>query len=168
MAKIHLSNLEMETYGQLPTIGTPAPEFILTQYDMMPVGLSDYDGKKVVINVFPSIDTGLCFASVKKMFEMNQTLQADDAAFICVSMDLPYALQRQKGSDFFSSVQLLSDFRDHQFGADYGVLISSGPLTGLLARAFFIIDEQKTIQYAEMSSDLNKPCQYQKVLELLA
>lgn len=166
MAKICLKNMEMETYGDIARVGSKAPEFILTQADMMPVGLSDFANKALMINVFPSIDTKVCFASLQKCNALMEK-KDNNLAIISVSMDLPYALLRSQIQNNLLHLNLLSDFRDHRFGVDYGVLISSGPLTGLLARSLFMIDEKGMVCYAEMSPELNTPCHYEKALQSL-
>ena len=167
MAKVCLQSLAMETYGEMLEVGAAAPGFILTQADLMPVGLSDFKNKKILLNVFPSIDTKVCFTSLMRYQAQLDKVDTENLVILSVSMDLPYALARSQHNYNFSNLTLLSDFRDHRFGVDYGVLITSGPLTGLLARSLFAIDEHGIIQYAELSAELNTACQFEKALKTL-
>jgi thioredoxin-dependent peroxiredoxin len=166
MNKIYLNNMEMETYGELPKVGEKAPYFVLTQGDMMPVDFKHFLGKPLIINVFPSIDTKVCFQSLKQ-FIVPKEHSESSVEIISVSMDLPYAIARNKQNSDLSELTILSDFRDHRFGLDYGVLIANGPLTGLLARSLFAIDEQGIVRYAEISQELNTVCQYDKACQSL-
>lgn len=160
MAEIKLDTFKMQTDGTLPNIGDKAPDFILARHDLTPVGLEDFKDKNLLLNIFPSIDTSVCFTSVKRFHDWAETNQHDDITIACVSMDLPYALDRIRQEKSFTDLTFLSDFRDHSFGASYGVLINTGPIAGLLARAVILIDKAQTVRYVELVEDVSMPCDY--------
>ncbi len=168
MAEIKLDTFSMQTQGDIPKLGDKAPNFILAKHDMMPVGLADFKGQHLLLNIFPSIDTETCFCSVEYFCQWAKQNHRDDLAIACVSMDLPYALDRVRTREGFVSLNLLSDFRDHLFGLDYGVLIDTGPLAGLLARAVVLIDKEQTVRYVELVKDVSKPCDYDAAVAALA
>ena len=138
MATITLKDNAIETIGNLPAKASAAPEFTLVKTDLSEVKLADYKGKKVVLNIFPSIDTPVCAASVR---QFNKTAgELADTAVLCISADLPFAHSRFCETDGLKNVESLSVFRSPAFGKDYGVTITTGPIAGLLSRAIVIID----------------------------
>lgn len=133
MATITLKGSKIETAGSLPPIGSSAPSFTLTGEDLADTNLQDFAGKKVIMNVFPSIDTPVCQNSVRAFHE--KAASKDDVEVLCISADLPFAHKRFCGSEEIEGVVNLSEFREHKFGDDYALRITSGPLKGLLSRA---------------------------------
>lgn len=163
MAIIHLRTEPFNTHGELPKIGDLAPDFIATKTDLSTVSLSEYAGKPVLINVYPSIDTDICFSSVKKI----QTSLNDKVVKLCISMDLPFALKRVSEGECLKDVILLSDFRNREFGDLFGLSIADGPLAGLLARAVIVLDANHKLVYKELVSDISTPPNYQAAFSSL-
>ncbi len=156
MATVTLKGNSFNTIGELPNTDNQAPDFTLVKGDLSSVSLSDFAGKKLVLNIFPSIDTGTCAASVrsfnKKAAELNNTV------VLCISKDLPFAQNRFCGAEGIENVITLSDFRTGQFGKDYGNLIVDGPLAGLLSRSIVVINENGKIVYTEQVAEtVNEP-----------
>ena len=152
--------------GILPAVGSKAPGFALTGTDLSDKGLSDFAGKTVVLNIFPSIDTPVCAASVRRF---NQEAAAlDNTVVLCVSADLPFAHQRFCEVEGLDDVIPLSVFRSPDFGNDYGVLITDGPLGGLLSRAIVIIDHEGAIRYTQHVPEITEEPDYQAALASLA
>ncbi|MFZ4077660.1 MAG: thiol peroxidase [Legionellaceae bacterium] len=161
---IQLKDKEMVVYGELPAIGTTAPDFILTDEDLNLVTLDDFKQKALLINIYPSLDTVVCFDSVVKF---NQELKDQKIDVICVSMDLPFAIKRIHQDGTLTKVRMLSDFRNRDFGHQYGVTIANGPLAGLLARAVIVLDANHTVVYHELVLDISKPPAYDKAIASL-
>jgi thioredoxin-dependent peroxiredoxin len=165
MAKITFKGNAVNTSGDLPKVGSKAPDFRLTKSDLADVSLKDFKGKKIVLNIFPSIDTGVCAASVKKF---NQ--EAADLAgttVLGVSRDLPFALNRFCGAEGIKNVVTASELRDQSFGQSYGVRIADGPLAGLLSRAVVVVDESGTVIYTEQVPEIAQEPNYQAALNAL-
>ena len=162
MSKIKIDESSFYVYGELPDIGSRAPNFYLTRTDMTVVDLSSYKDKPVLINVYPSIDTQLCFSSVQK-FEAD--CKNTDLNILCVSMDLPFALKRVNEGENFEKVELLSDFRNRDFGEVYGLTIAEGPLAGLLARAVILLDKDHKVVHTELVSNIANPPNYEEILK---
>ena len=139
MAKIKLGDNTIETSGNLPKVGEKAPDFELTTRDLSSKKLSDYKGSRVVMNIFPSIDTNVCATSVRKFNEKATGLE--NTKVLCISKDLPFAQQRFVNDEELNNVTNLSDFRDGNFGKNYGVEMTSGALRGLHSRAVIVLDE---------------------------
>lgn len=163
MAIIHLRNELFNTHGNLPEIGDVVPDFVATKTDLSTVSLSEYAGKPVLINVYPSIDTNVCFSSVKKF----QASTDNDVIKLCISMDLPFALKRVSEGECLNDVILLSDFRNREFGDLFGLSIADGPLAGLLARAVIVLDANHKLVYKELVSDISTPPNYQAAFSSL-
>ena len=158
MSMISFKDIEMSTHGELPTIGESIHDVSLTRTDLSVVNLSDYKGSRCLINVFPSIDTQLCFQSV---LNFSSQLESSDTQLLCVSMDLPFALKRvADGSESLRHIQLLSDFRNRALGHLFGLTIADGPLAGLLARAVILIDEHQKVVYTELVKDVSQAPNY--------
>ena len=156
MATVQFKGNDVQTNGQLPAVGSVAPDFVLVGSGLQDVKLSDYKGKKVVLNIFPSIDTGTCAASVRKF---NQVAASKpNTVVICISKDLPFAQSRFCGAEGIENVITVSDFRASSFDNDYGVLLTDGPLMGLLSRSVVVVDENGNVSYNELVSEIvNEP-----------
>lgn len=165
MATITLKGNKLETCGNLPAVGSAAPAFTLVKTDLSETTLSQYAGKRLVLNIFPSIDTPTCATSVRTF---NQ--QASDMAntqVLCVSADLPFALARFCGAEGISNVATASTFRNPEFGNAYGLTMTTGPLKGLLARAVVVLDEQGKVLHSELVSEIANEPDYAAVLATL-
>ena len=163
MATVTLKGNEIHTLGQLPETGTTAPDFKLTKNDLSEVALSDYKGQKVVLNIFPSIDTGTCAQSVR---QFNQEAAAlENTKILCISKDLPFAQARFCGAEGIDKVETLSDFRDGNFGNSYQVAFTDGPLQSLLSRAIVVVDEAGIVQYSEQVPEIVDEPNYKAALE---
>ena len=162
MANITLQGNEIHTSGNLPELGTVAPDFTLVAEDLSEKTLSDFAGKKVVLNIFPSIDTGVCAASARKFNEEASAL--DNTVVVNVSKDLPFALGRFCASEGLQNVMNLSDFRGN-FGENYGLTIADSPLKGLLSRAVVVLDENGTVKYTEQVPEIAQEPNYAAALE---
>jgi len=165
MATITLDGNEIHTVGELPAVGSAAPEFTLTSAELGDSSLADYAGKKIVLNIFPSIDTGVCAESTRRFNAAAGSL--DDTVVLCISADLPFALSRFCGAENLKNVITLSTFRSPQFGDDYGVRIIDGALTGLMSRAVVIIDESGTVKYTQQVPEIAQEPDYDAALTKL-
>jgi thioredoxin-dependent peroxiredoxin len=145
MARITFKGNPLNTSGNLPSVGAKAPDFKLTKSDLSDVSLKDFTGKKVVLNIFPSIDTPVCQASVRKFNEEASKL--NNTVVVCVSKDLPFAHNRFCGAEGLKNVVSTSELRNQDFGSSYGVRIAEGPLAGLLSRAVVVLDEKGNVKY---------------------
>lgn len=152
MATITLKGTEFNTNGTLPKVGTKAPDFLLTASDLSHKSLADFAGKKIILNIFPSIDTSTCATSVRT-FNKNAA-ELDNTVVICISRDLPFSQSRFCGAEGIENVVLLSDFATGDFGKDYGLEIINGPLKHLHSRAIVMIDEKGFINYTEQVSEI--------------
>lgn len=165
MAAITLKGNPVHTSGDLPGVGSAAPAFSLTAADLSQKSLGDYAGKKVVLNIFPSIDTPTCATSVRRF--NAEAASKSDAVVLCVSADLPFAQKRFCGAEGIANVATLSSFRDSSFGAGYGLNIVDGPLAGLLARAVVVIDENGKVAYTELVPEIAQEPNYEGALNQL-
>ncbi|RJX35779.1 MAG: thiol peroxidase [Desulfurivibrio sp.] len=166
MAHITLQGTPLETIGELPAIGTQAPAFSLTKTDLSDCTLQDFSGKKVVLNIFPSIDTSVCAASVRRF--NKEAGEAKNSVVLCISADLPFAHNRFCEAEGLKNVIPLSVFRAADFGRNYGVTISTGPIKGLLARAVVIIDKSGKIAYTQQVPEITQEPDYEPALRALA
>lgn len=165
MAIVTLENKEFHTSSELPNIGELASNFVLTGTDLTEKKLSDFKGKTMLLNIYPSIDTNVCFLSVKKF---NQTAtEIPNVVIACISMDLPFALKRMSDAEHFSKVLLLSDFRNRAFGEAYGLRIVDGPLAGLLARAVVILNHDHKVVYHQLVKEISQQPDYDAALNVL-
>ena len=165
MATITLQGNPIETSGALPAKSAPAPDFRLVKTDLSEVTLASYKGKKIVLNIFPSIDTPVCAASVRRF---NKTAgESAGTVVLCISADLPFAHARFCETDGLKNVESLSVFRSLAFGKDYGVTITSGPLAGLLARAIVIIGADGKVVYTEQVGEITQEPNYDQALAAL-
>jgi thiol peroxidase len=165
MASITLKGQPIQTLGELPQIGELAPNFHLTQADLNDTCLADFAEQKLVLNIFPSIDTGVCAASVREFNKI--AAQLDNTQVLCISADLPFAQQRFCAAEGLERVKTLSSFRHPAFGEAYGLTISTGPLRGLLSRAVVIIDANHKICYTEQVPEIAQEPNYQAALDAL-
>lgn len=165
MAAITLGGNAINTNGKLPLVGTSAPDFQLVQNDLSIVSLSDFKGTKLVLNIFPSIDTGTCATSVRT-FNAKAT-NLENTKVLCISRDLPFAQKRFCGAEGLENVLNLSDFNTGNFGKDYGLEIIDGPLLGLHSRAVLILDENGIVQYTEQVGEIADEPNYEAALASL-
>ena len=164
MATVTLKGNPIETVGELPARGNAAPDFTLVKTDLSEVSLSDFRGKNVILNIFPSIDTGVCAKSVRTFNEKATGLE--NTAVICISADLPFAAARFCGAEGIENVTTASSFRS-SFGKDYGVTISSGPLNGLLSRSVVVIDTTGKVIYTEQVPETGQEPDYENAIASL-
>ena len=165
MAKITLKGNPINTIGKLPKIGKKAPKFSLVKADLSKAKLSDFNGSKIILNIFPSLDTGTCAASVRKFNEEAGKLE--NTKVLCISRDLPFAQARFCGAEGLENVITLSDFSKGKFGKSYGVTIKNGPLKNLHARAIVVIDETGEVVYTQQVSEIVDEPNYEAALKAL-
>ena len=165
MATVTLKGNEIHTLGNLPENGTQAPNFKLVKNDLSIVELSDFKGQKVVLNIFPSIDTGTCAQSVRQFNQ--EAAELSNTKVLCISKDLPFAQARFCGAEGIDKVDTLSDFRDGNFGKAYNVEFTDGPLQGLLSRSVVVLNENGEVIYTEQVSETVDEPNYKAALEAL-
>jgi len=161
MAQITLQGNPIHTSGNLPDVGSDAPGFTLVAADLSEKSLSDYAGKTVVLNIFPSIDTPVCAASVRAF---NEKAAGSDAVVLCISADLPFAHSRFCGAEGIEGVESLSTFRNADFGEAYGMRIVDGALAGVLGRAVVLVDGDGKVTYTELVPEIAQEPDYDAVL----
>ena len=164
MAQITFQGNPIQTAGDLPAIGSAAPDFTLLKQDLSEVSLADLAGKRIVLNIFPSIDTGVCATSVRSFNEKASGLH--NTVVLCVSVDLPFALSRFCGAEGINDAEAVSAFRS-SFGADYGVTIEEGPLAALLSRAVVAINGEGKVIYTEQVPEITQEPDYDAALAAL-
>lgn len=165
MATINFKGNQVNTAGQLPQKGERIPEFNLVKSDLSSASAADYKGKRLVLNIFPSIDTGVCATSVRKFNEKAANLE--NTKVLCISRDLPFAQSRFCGAEGIKNVEMLSDFRSGEFGKKYGLEMTDGPLQSLHSRAVIVADENGTILHAEQVNDIVEEPNYDAAIEAL-
>jgi thiol peroxidase len=165
MAKIQLKENEVHTIGELPSVGEKVKDFVLVKNDLSRVSLSDFMGKRLVFNIFPSIETRVCAASVRQFNKLAVNL--GNTWVLCVSRDLPFALNRFCGAEGIENVITLSDFDKGEFGRNYGLEILDGAFKGLLSRAVIVTNEEGKVMYNEQVPDISMEPDYNKALEAL-
>ena len=165
MASITLKGNPVNTKGELPKIGSKLSDFKLVANDLSIASLNDFSGKKLVLNIFPSIDTGTCATSVRKFNEAAANLE--NTSVLCISRDLPFAQKRFCGAEGIENVVNLSDFQEGSFGKDFGLEILDGPLAGLHSRALIVADENGTIIHTEQVSEIVDEPNYEAALAVL-
>ncbi|WP_452220864.1 thiol peroxidase [Lacinutrix salivirga] len=165
MAKITLGGTPVETIGNLPKIGDKAPDFTLTVSDLSTQKLSDFEGHKVVLNIFPSVDTGTCATSVRAF--NKEAAEMENTKVLCVSRDLPFAQARFCGAEGIENVMMLSDFKNGQFGKDYGLEFKTGPFAGLHSRCVVVLDENGIVKYTEQVQEVADEPNYKASLYAL-
>ena len=165
MANITLKGNSINTVGNLPKTGEKAPDFTLTTLDLSQKKLSDFTGKKVILNIFPSIDTSTCAASVREFNKKATDLE--NTLVLCISKDLPFAQARFCGAEGIENVVMLSDFATGAFGKEYQLEIANGPLAHLHSRAIVIIDENANVVYTEQVSEIADEPNYNAALKAI-
>jgi len=165
MAKITFKGNAANTAGALPAVGSTAPDFKLTKSDLSDASLKDYRGKKIVLNIFPSLDTPVCAASVRRF--NAEASKLDNTVVLCISRDLPFAQGRFCAAEGLNNVITASEYRDSKFSDAYGVRIQDGPLAGLLSRAVVVVDESGKVKYTEQVPEIVHEPDYAKALAAL-
>ena len=156
MATINFKGNPIQTNGDFPAVGAQAPEVKLVKTDLSEVSLADLKGKKVIFNIFPSVDTAVCALQLKTFSQ--KAAELDDVVLLFASMDLPFALNRFCGAEGIQNAVTASDFRHHSLADSYGVKMTQGPLAGLYARATLVLDANHKVIYSELVSDVvNEP-----------
>jgi len=158
MAIVKFKGTEVHTSGKLPEVGTQAHDFTLVGQDLNEIRLKDYSEKRVLLNIFPSLDTPTCAASVRKFNKWMS--EKENVVVICISKDLPFAQGRFCGAEGLNNVITASDFRNPNFAQDYGVLITDSPLKGLMARAIVAIDENGKVIYTQLVDEISEEPNY--------
>ena len=165
MAQITLKGNAINSVGSLPAVGSKAVDFKLVANDLSEKGLADFAGKKVILNIFPSLDTPTCAASVR--YFNTQASKLDNTVVLCISKDLPFAQARFCGAEGLEDVHTLSGFRGNDFSNAYGTLIVDGPLAGLESRAVVVVDEKGNVSYTQQVPEIVDEPNYDEVLAAL-
>ena len=163
MAQITLRGNPINTVGDLPAVGAQAPAFALTGTDLGEIANGQFDGKAVVLNIFPSVDTPVCATSVRSF---NERAAATGVPVVCVSKDLPFALKRFCGAEGIENVVSASAFRS-SFGEDYGITIADGPMAGLLGRAVVVVGADGNVAYTELVPEIGSEPDYDAAIAAL-
>ncbi|MDG1572816.1 thiol peroxidase [Robiginitalea sp. M366] len=165
MATITLGGNEVHTLGALPATGTQAPDVELVKTDLSRSSLSDYRGKKVLLNIFPSVNTGVCSASVR---HFNQSAAGlNNTVVLCISRDLPFAQQAFCAAEGIENVVMLSDYRDGRFGKAYNLTMTDGGFEALLSRCVIILDAEGVVHYTQQVPEIGQEPNYQEALDAL-
>lgn len=166
MAHVTLGGTPSNTSGDLPAVGSNAPDFNFVKTDLSESSLSAYAGKKVILNIFPSVDTDTCATSVRKFNQ--KAAELDNTAILCISEDLPFAQKRFCGAEGIESVEAVSVFKkDNDFGASYGIGLVDGPFNGLLSRGIVVVDESGVVKHTELVSEVANEPDYDSALAAL-
>ena len=165
MSQITFKGDPVHTIGELPKVGDKAPDFLLTKNDLSDISLKDVSGKKVILNIFPSIDTPVCSISVTRFNE--EISKFDNAVVIGASMDLPFAHARFCEAEGLKNVITASEMRNREFGSNYGVRMVDVPLAGLFARAIVVINESSKVIYTQLVREITEEPDYDKALNML-
>jgi len=165
MSEVTFQGQPWRVDGSVPQVGSSAPAFLLVAKDLVEISLPAFAGQRKVLNIFPSIDTGVCAASVRRFNELATSL--DNTVVLCISADLPFAQGRFCGAEGLDKVVTLSTFRSPRFLTDYGVAIAEGPLVGLAARAVFVLDTDNRILHAERVGELTHEPNYEAAIAAL-
>ena len=165
MSTVTLGGNPVNTNATLPAVGSAAPQFQLVGNDLSDVSLQDFKGQRVILNIFPSIDTATCATSVRTFNKMANDLE--NTKVLCISRDLPFAQKRFCGSEGLENVVNLSDFRDGSFGDAYGLTLTDSALKGLHARAIVVVDENGVVSHTELVSEIANEPNYEAALKAL-
>ncbi len=165
MSKLTLRGTAVNTIGELPAVGSKAPDFSLVGINLADVKNSDFLGNRVILNIFVSLDTSTCAASVRK-FNVEAS-KLDNAVVVCISKDLPFAHSRFCTTEGIANVVSASEFRSNSFGKSYGVMMVDGPLQGLLARSVVVLDTDGTVLYSSFVAEITEEPDYQSALDSL-
>ncbi len=166
MSQVTFHDKPVQVNGQFPAKGSPAPDFKLVDKDLGDRSLADFSGKRKVLNIFPSVDTGVCAASVRKF--NNLAGQMDNTVVLCISADLPFAQGRFCGAEGIDNVTMLSTMRGREFLKDYGVALADGPLAGVAARAVVVLDADNKVVHAQLVNEIAEEPDYDAALAALA
>ena len=162
MAAITLGGAPTNTNGELPKIGSKTPDFSLSASDLSVKSLTDFSGSQLILNIFPSVDTGVCATSVRKFNKSASDLE--NTKVLCISRDLPFAQARFCGAEGIENVVMLSDFADGSFGKNYGVQIVDGGFNNLHARAIVVVDANGIVTHTELVPEVGQEPNYEKAL----
>lgn len=165
MARIEFGDEKVTTYGSLPSLDEKAPHFELLRSDLSIANLEDFKGKRIIMNIFPSIDTGVCATSVRNFSKKASELE--NVTVLCISRDLPFAQQRFKERESLENIVNLSDFRERNFGKDYGVEMIDGPWEGLLSRAVIVLNENGHVIHSQQVANIDDEPDYLAALKTL-
>ena len=165
MATVTLKGNEIHTAGDLPPVGKQAPDFTLVAGDLSSKSLEDFKGSKLILNIFPSVDTGTCAQSVRTFNKKASSL--NNTKVLCISRDLPFAQARFCGAEGLEDVINLADIRDRNFGKNYGLEFTDGPLEGLLSRVVIVIDENGIVKHAQQVPEIVDEPDYQAAMSVL-
>ena len=165
MANITLQGNAINTIGELPAVGSTIKDFELVKNDLSKVSLKDFAGSKLVLNIFPSLDTGTCAASVRNF--NTEAANLENTKVLCISRDLPFAQGRFCGAEGIENAITLSDFNTGKFGKDYGLEIANGPLEGVHSRVVVVADEKGKILYTEQVLEIVDEPNYEAALSVL-
>src|SRR5690606_16123991 len=166
MATVTLKGNPIHTSGELPKVGSKAPDFKLTATDLSTKTLNDFKGQNVVLNIFPSVDTGTCAQSVRQFNKEAAAL--NNTKVVCVSRDLPFAFSRFCGAEGLENVVSLSDFKDGNFGKTYGLDFVDGPLEALHSRCVVVVNKDGIVTHAEQVGEIVDEPNYQAALDALS
>lgn len=165
MARVEFGDEKVTTYGSLPALDEKAPHFELLRSDLSIANLDDFKGKRVIMNIFPSIDTGVCATSVRNF--SKKATELENVLVLCISRDLPFAQQRFLNDENLENVVNLSDFRERNFGKDYGVEMIDGSWEGLLSRAVIVLDENGHVIHSQQVPNIDHEPDYLAALKTL-
>lgn len=165
MAQLTLGGNPVHTIGDLPQIGVPAPSFSFIGTDMQEFASTHYAGKKIILNIFPSVDTGVCASSVREFNKRASSLE--NCVVLCVSKDLPFAQQRFCGAEDIDNVVMGSEFQSNEFGSGYGVTLTDSAFKGLYARAIVVIGEDGLVKYTELVPEIGQEPNYEAAIAAL-
>lgn len=166
MATITFKGNQVTTFGELPQIGDDAPNFKLTATDLSSRSLNNYLGHNLILNIFPSVDTGVCAQSVRTFNE--KAAQLENTKVLCISKDLPFAFSRFCAAEGIDNVESLSDFRDGNFGKNYGLTFVDGPLEGLHSRCVVVLNDKAEVIYTEQVSEITDEPNYDAALQSIS
>lgn len=162
MSSITFKGNPIETVGELPKVGDMAPDFRVTTTELQDVSLSDFEGKNLILNIFPSVDTGICAASVREFNKRAANLK--NTQVLCVSKDLPFAHKRFCGAEGIENVLSASQYKDQSFSEKYRVDMLNGPLAGLMSRAIVVVNGEGEVTYVEQVPEIVQEPNYEKAL----
>jgi thiol peroxidase len=165
MAQITLKGNPVHTIGTLPLVGTAAPDFVLVTNNLSKVSLKDFEGMRLVLNIFPSLETRVCAMSVRRF--NYEAAELKNTKVLCISRDLPYTQKNFCGTEGINNALSLSDFVSGKFGRDYQLLILDGPMAHLLSRSVIVLDENHRVMYTEQVPEISQEPDYESALASL-
>lgn len=165
MANITLGGNPVETIGNLPEVGSQIPDFNLVDLDLTTKTLNDFKGSNLILNIFPSVNTGVCSASVRQF--NTEASELNNTKVLCISRDLPFAQKAFCAAEGLENVVMLSDFKTGDFGKDYGLIMTNGKFDGLLSRCVIVVNSNGKILYAEQVPEIGQEPNYKAALSAL-